>query len=43
MDGAASMIQRVAAAEGASSGTLRRMRPSVPPAAAASASRRIAT
>ena len=37
------MIQRVAAAEGASSGVVRRMRPSVSPAAAASESRRVAT
>ena len=37
------MIQRVAAADGASSGAVRRMRPSVSPAAAASESRRVAT
>ena len=37
------MIQRVAAAEGPSSGAVRRMKPSALPAAAASASRRVAT
>lgn len=37
------MIQRVAAAEGTSSGAVRKSRPSVPPAAAASESRRVAT
>lgn len=37
------MIQRVAAADGVSSGAVRRMRPSVPPAAAASESLRDVT